>query len=106
MNTKKGRVFCPAERDWLTLLQFQMRFDADCPILLKHAFAYLPFTINSITQTYDITRKRDSEMKKIMLFILEEADLKEEAEDYLRSIGLTDEQLDALADKLTDPPQA
>ena len=45
-------------------------------------------------------------MKKIMLFILEEADLKEEAEDYLRSIGLTDEQLDALTDKLTDPPQA
>ena len=35
----------------------------------------------------------------------EEADLKEEAEDYLRSIGLTDEQLDALADKLTDPAQ-
>ena len=83
-----------------------MRFDADCPILLKHAFAYLPFTFSSITQTYEITRKRDSEMKKIMLFILEEADLKEEAEDYLRSIGLTVEQLDALTDKLTDPPQA
>ncbi len=30
----------------------------------------------------------------------EEADLKVEAEDYLRSIGLTDEQLDALAVKL------
>ena len=33
---------------------------------------------------------------------LEKAYLKEEAEEYLLSIGLTDEQLNALADKLID----
>ena len=33
---------------------------------------------------------------------LEKANLKEEAEEYLLSIGLTDEQLNALADKLID----
>lgn len=33
---------------------------------------------------------------------LEKANLKEEAEEYLLSIGLTDEQLNALADKLIE----
>ncbi|MBR1985880.1 MAG: hypothetical protein IKA24_03220 [Mogibacterium sp.] len=54
---------------------------------------------------YEIILKDNIEKILSLLFRtdnLEETNLKEEAEEYLLSIGLTDGQLKALADKLID----
>lgn len=57
------------------------------------------------SETYDIILNDNIVRVLSLLYEInnfEEADLKKEAEDYLRSVGLTDEQLDALAAKLIE----